>query len=111
MKQKRAAGNLSSIVRTHPENGRKAIYNPIRIETIAGMKETDAQLLLCELLQHAIQERFQYRHKWKQGDLVMWDNRCLLHKANGDYDHETQSQYLYRVSCRAISHFSQIIIH
>ena len=86
------------IVRTHPENGRKAIYiNPIRIETIAGMKETDAQLLLRELLQHAIQERFQYRHKWKQGDLVMWDNRCLLHKANGDYDHETQSRYLYRV--------------
>ena len=86
------------IVRTHPENGRKAIYiNPIRIETIAGMKETDAQLLLCELLQHAIQEQFQYRHKWKQGDLVMWDNRCLLHKANGDYDHETQSRYLYRV--------------
>ena len=86
------------IVRTHPENGRKAIYiNPIRIETIVGMKETDAQLLLYELLQHAIQERFQYRHKWKQGDLVMWDNRCLLHKANGDYDHETQSRYLYRV--------------
>ena len=86
------------ISRTHPENGRKAIYiNPIRIETIAGMKETDAQLLLCELLQHAIQERFQYRHKWKQGDLVMWDNRCLLHKANGDYDHETQTRYLYRV--------------
>ena len=86
------------IDRTHPENGRKAInINPIRIETIAGMKETDAQLLLYELLQHAIQERFQYRHKWKQGDLVMWDNRCLLHKANGDYDHETQSRYLYRV--------------
>ena len=86
------------IVRTHPENGRKAIYiNPIRIETIAGMKETDAQLLLCELLQHAIQKQFQYRHKWKQGDLVIWDNRCLLHKANGDYDHETQSRYLYRV--------------
>jgi len=86
------------IVRTHPESGRRAIYiNPIRIETIVGMKETDAQLLLYELLQHAIQERFQYRHKWKQGDLVMWDNRCLLHKANGDYDHETQSRYLYRV--------------
>ena len=86
------------IVRTHPESGRRAIYiNPIRIETIAGMKETDAQLLLYELLQHAIQERFQYRHKWKQGDLVMWDNRCLLHKANGDYDHETQTRYLYRV--------------
>ena len=86
------------IVRTHPESGRKSIYiNPIRIDGIDGMEETDALNLLNELLQHAIQEQFQYRHKWRLGDLVMWDNRCLLHKANGDYDHETQSRYLYRV--------------
>lgn len=86
------------IVRTHPESGRKSIYiNPIRIDGIDGMEETDALRLLNELLQHAIQEQFQYRHKWRLGDLVMWDNRCLLHKANGDYDHETQSRYLYRV--------------
>lgn len=86
------------IVRTHPESGRKSIYiNPIRIDGIDGMEETDALSLLNELLQHAIQEQFQYRHKWILGDLVMWDNRCLLHKANGDYDHETQSRYLYRV--------------
>ena len=86
------------IVRTHPESGRKSIYiNPIRIDGIDGMEETDALSLLNELLQHAIQEQFQYRHKWRLGDLVMWDNRCLLHKANGDYDHETQSRYLYRV--------------
>ena len=86
------------IVRTHPESGRKSIYiNPIRIDGIDGMEETDALSLLNELLQHAIQEQFQYRHKWMLGDLVMWDNRCLLHKANGDYDHETQSRYLYRV--------------
>ena len=86
------------IVRTHPESGRKAIYiNPIRIDSIDGMEETDALNLLHELLQHSIQEQFQYRHKWRLGDLVMWDNRCLLHKANGDYDHETQSRYLYRV--------------
>jgi taurine dioxygenase len=86
------------IVRTHPENGRKAIYiNPIRIDAIDGLEEAEALNLLNELLQHAIQEQFQYRHKWRLGDLVMWDNRCLLHKANGDYDHETQSRYLYRV--------------
>ena len=86
------------IVRTHPESGRKAIYiNPIRIDSIDGMEEADALNLLNELLQHAIQEKFQYRHRWRPGDLVMWDNRCLLHKANGDYDHETQSRYLYRV--------------
>ena len=84
------------IVRTHPESGRKAIYiNPIRIEEIEGMAEADTLNLLDELLSHATQEKYQYRHKWRLGDLVMWDNRCLLHKANGDYDH-SQTR-LYRV--------------
>ena len=86
------------IVRTHPESDRKSIYiNPIRIDAIDGMEEADALDLLNELLSYATQEKYQYRHKWQPGDLVMWDNRCLLHKANGDYDHETQTRYLYRV--------------
>jgi len=85
------------LVRTHPENGRKALYlNPIRIESIDGMEDAEALELLEELLAHATQETYQYRHKWRPGDLVMWDNRCLLHKANGDYDH-AQRRYLYRV--------------
>lgn len=85
------------LVRTHPESGRKSLYlNPIRIEAIVGKPEAEALSLLDELLTHATQERFQYRHKWQVGDLVLWDNRCLLHKANGDYDH-AQTRYLYRV--------------
>jgi taurine dioxygenase len=88
---------LHPLVRTHPENGRKSIYiNPIRIEGILGMDHKEALPLLDELLEHATAERFQYRHQWKPGDLVIWDNRCLLHKANGDYDME-QTRYLYRV--------------
>ena len=88
---------LHPIVRTHPENGRKSIYiNPIRIEGIVGMDHREALPLLEELLEHATAARFQYRHEWRSGDLVMWDNRCLLHKANGDYDME-QTRYLYRV--------------
>ena len=88
---------LHPIVRTHPESGRKAIYiNPIRIEGILGLDHREALPLLAELLEHATAERFQYRHEWKPGDLVMWDNRCLLHKANGDYDMD-QTRYLYRV--------------
>jgi len=84
-------------VRTHPETGRKAIYlNPIRIEGIEGMGETAALALLDELLEHARQPQFEYRHQWQPGDLVLWDNRCLLHKANGDYD-MTQVRYLYRI--------------
>ncbi|MDR3534096.1 MAG: TauD/TfdA family dioxygenase [Rhodopila sp.] len=88
---------LHPIVRTHPENGRKSIFiNPIRIEGIVGLDHREALPLLDELLEHATREEFQYRHEWRPGDLVMWDNRCLLHKANGDYDME-QTRYLYRV--------------
>jgi taurine dioxygenase len=88
---------LHPIVRTHPENGRKSIYvNPIRIEGIVGLDHKEGLPLLDSLLEHATQEAFQYRHEWRPGDVVMWDNRCLLHKANGDYDME-QTRYLYRV--------------
>jgi taurine dioxygenase len=88
---------LHPLVRTHPESGVKSIYlNPIRIEGILGLDHKEALPLLDELLEHGTQERFQYRHAWKPGDLVMWDNRCLLHKANGDYD-MGQVRYLYRV--------------
>ncbi len=88
---------IHPLVRTHPETGRKSLYlNPIRIEEIPGLAEADALALLNELLAHGTQEKYQYRHQWRLGDLVMWDNRCLLHKANGDYDHD-QVRYLYRV--------------
>jgi taurine dioxygenase len=88
---------LHPIVRTHPESGRKSIYlNPIRIEGILGLDHKEALPLLDGLLEHATQKQFQYRHEWRPGDLVMWDNRCLLHKANGDYDMD-QTRYLYRV--------------
>jgi len=88
---------LHPLVRTHPESGAKSLYlNPIRIEGILGMDHKEALPLLNELLAHATQECFQYRHAWRQGDLVLWDNRCLLHKANGDYDMD-QTRYLYRV--------------
>lgn len=88
---------LHPLVRTHPETGRKSIYvNPIRIEGIVGLDHREALPLLAELIDHATQERFQYRHAWQPGDLVIWDNRCLLHKANGDYDMD-EVRYLYRV--------------
>ena len=90
-------GVAHPIVRTHPESGRKAIYiNPIRTEGIVGMPETEALSLLADLLEHATRPQYQYRHQWRPGDLVMWDNRSLLHKANGDYDMK-QLRYLYRI--------------
>jgi taurine dioxygenase len=91
---------LHPLVRTHPDSGRKSIYiNPIRIEGIVGLDHREALPLLDELLGHATDQRFQYRHAWQPGDLVIWDNSCLLHKANGDYD-MSEVRYLYRIMLR-----------
>ena len=88
---------LHPMARTHDETGRVSIYiNPIRIEGILGLDHREALPMLDDLLAHATDPRFQYRHKWEPGDLVLWDNRSLLHKANGDYD-MNETRYLYRV--------------
>ena len=60
------------------------------------MAEEAALALLADLLEDSTQPKYQYRHQWCPGDLVMWDNRSLLHKANGDYE-MSQVRYLYRV--------------
>ncbi len=85
------------LIRTHDETARKAIYiNPIRIERIIGMDDEEALPLLDYLLEHSIQIMHEYRHRWEEGDFVMWDNRVLLHKANPDYDMK-EKRYLYRL--------------
>lgn len=93
---------LQPLVLRHPDSGRLALYiNPIRIEGILGMDDKEALPLLEQLLEHATQERYQYRHVWKGGDLVMWDNRSLMHKANGDYD-MNEERYLYRLMLKGV---------
>ena len=85
------------LVRTHPDNGRKALYlNPVRIEEIVGMEKEAGFALLNELMAHATEERFQYRHKWRLGDMVIWDDRCSMHKADTDYD-MSQLRLLHRL--------------
>ena len=74
------------LVRVHPETGRKALYlNPNRMERIVGLARAESDRLLDALVAHATAQRYQYRHKWRRGDLLIWDNRCTMHKANGDY--------------------------
>jgi taurine dioxygenase len=85
------------LVRTHPENGRKALYlNPVRMESIVGMEDTDALALIDDLMRHATQKKYEYRHKWRHGDWVIWDNRSVMHQANPDYD-MNERRYLYRL--------------
>jgi taurine dioxygenase len=85
------------LVRTHPENGRKALFlNPVRMESIIGMDDADALKLIDELMQHATAKKYEYRHQWRYGDWVMWDNRSVMHQANPDYD-MSERRFLYRL--------------
>ena len=75
------------LVRTHPVTGRKALFvSPVYTVGIEGMTPNDADPLLAELHQHLVQDRFIYRHHWKAGMVVIWDNRCTMHNALGGYD-------------------------
>jgi taurine dioxygenase len=85
------------LVRTHPDNGRKALFlNPVRMESIVGMEDKDALALIDELMRHSTQKKYEYRHKWRHGDWVIWDNRSVMHQANPDYD-MNERRYLYRL--------------
>jgi taurine dioxygenase len=88
---------IHPLVRTHPENGRKALFlNPVRMESIVGMEDADALKLIDDLMRHATQKKYEYRHKWRLGDWVLWDNRSVMHQANPDYD-MSERRYLYRL--------------
>src|SRR5262249_10210112 len=85
------------LVRTHPETGRRALYlNPNRMERILGLERDESERLLDTLTAHATRPKDQYRHRWRQGDLVIWDNRCTMHKANGDYP-EAEKRLMHRI--------------
>ena len=91
------APGIHPLVRTHPENGRKALFlNPVRMESIVGMDDQPALALIDNLMQHATQNKYEYRHKWRPGDWVLWDNRSVMHQANPDYD-MNERRYLYRL--------------
>ena len=75
------------LVRTHPVTGRKALFvSPVYTVGIEGMSPNDADPLLGELYKHLTQDRFIYRHSWREGMVVIWDNRCTMHNALGGYD-------------------------
>lgn len=75
------------LVRTHPVTGRKALFvSPVYTVGVEGLETAEAEAILGFLFKHLVQERFIYRHRWKPGMLLMWDNRCTMHFAEGGYD-------------------------
>jgi taurine dioxygenase len=88
---------IQPLVIKHPTSGRPALYlNTGRMEGIEGLPEDEAYQLIGTLYDHAIQSRFEYRHCWTRGEMVIWDNRSVMHQANGDYD-PSEYRYLYRI--------------
>jgi len=68
------------LVRTHPVTGRKSLYLASHAGAIVGWPVPEARALLRDLIEHATQRQFVYGHKWRQYDLVMWDNRQTMHR-------------------------------
>ncbi|HTV90814.1 MAG TPA: TauD/TfdA family dioxygenase [Stellaceae bacterium] len=86
------------IVRVHPETGRKSLYfDPGKIVDFVGVARAEGDALIAELSERMIQPGGGYRHKWRKGDIVIWDNRCSYHKAAGDYPPE-EDRIHWRVS-------------
>lgn len=70
------------LVRRHPGSGRKSVFVASHASHIIGWPREEGRALLDELMAFATQPRFVYAHKWRVGDLVIWDNRCTLHRAS-----------------------------
>jgi alpha-ketoglutarate-dependent 2,4-dichlorophenoxyacetate dioxygenase len=69
------------LVRAHPVSGRRSLYLSLHAGAILGMPMPEARILLRELTEHATQRQFVYAHAWRQWDLVIWDNRQVMHRA------------------------------
>jgi alpha-ketoglutarate-dependent taurine dioxygenase len=86
------------LVREHPATGAKSLYVcPAVISHIEGMDEAESAALIETLAAHVSQPRYVYTHRWHKGDLVMWDNRAVLHTASL-FDHTRYQRLMYRTT-------------
>jgi taurine dioxygenase len=93
------------VVRTHPVTGRKGLFvNEAHTSKIVGMDEAEGEALLTGLYAHICKPEFLYRHSWRPGDLLMWDNCSVQHKATFDYD-LPQRRLMYRTTVRGTAPF------
>jgi alpha-ketoglutarate-dependent taurine dioxygenase len=88
------------LVRRHPETGEKSLYIGMYSSHIVGMDEAAGRALLKELEAHATEPRFVYTHRWQANDVVLWDNRCLMHRAVANYAMDKHRRVLKRVCVR-----------
>lgn len=84
------------VVRTHPETGEKGLFiDPTYTRHIVGLPPAEGDAVLSFLHAHMVAEQFTWRHSWRAGDLLIWDNRCTMHRVLNDF---TGRRLMYRVS-------------
>ncbi len=88
---------IHTLVRTHPVSGRRSLFIGRHAVGIVGMDDRQAQLLLDALREHATQAALIYHHTWRDGDAVLWDNRCVLHRGR-PYDMHRCRRILHRTT-------------
>ena len=87
------------VVRTHPRTGRKCLYvTKGECEGIEGMAKDEALALIDELADRIVEPRFQYTHRWRVRDLLMWDNCTVQHLASFDYQWPRHRRLMQRVT-------------
>ncbi|MPY73542.1 MAG: TauD/TfdA family dioxygenase [Alphaproteobacteria bacterium] len=95
-----APPNSHPLARIHPETGRTSLFLGMHASHIDGMSFEDGRAKILELEAHATKPEFTFRHSWRMGDLLMWDNRCLLHRADPNFDAATYPRVLHRTCLR-----------
>lgn len=88
--------SVHPVVRVHPETGAKGLFvNPTYTRHIVGVPPDESDMILSFLFAHSVKEQFTYRHHWREGDLLMWDNRSTMHRVLNDFPGR---RLMYRVS-------------
>ncbi len=92
---------IHPLIRRHIHDGRKSLSlsSTLVIRGIVGMSEADALNLIDELIEFATREEFVYRHRWRVGDILVWDNRCTLHRGT-PFDMENEVRHVHRTWVR-----------
>jgi alpha-ketoglutarate-dependent taurine dioxygenase len=88
------------LVRVHPDTGRKSLFMGEHASHFDGRPMAEGRARLATLQAHATQDQFVYRHHWRPGDMLMWDNRCLLHRADANFDAARYPRVLHRTCLR-----------
>lgn len=88
---------IHPLVRVHPRNARRALWvSTGTVKEVVGMPNPEGLELLDDIVKFATQDKFVYRHKWRVGDVLVWDNRCTLHTGTL-YDDKKYSRLMYRL--------------